>query len=808
MSDRPHHVIIRSKKTKKLNRNSQYNQKLKKNLNNIIKEIENLGKLTELPPHLYIKAIKLPPSERSMIDLQYIKYFLDHSKLADKFKMDNFKKESLDQLLTLCAAQLKYYHLEKDTILFRIGEEPDNFYLILNGKVGVLKPTPKQEEMTGLGYFQHLLNLKKTKEIFILKKTIEKNKLIFDIDYNDIDILSSIVMKILVEDYFSIGIKLAETRTIEDILKLCGFKVEYFGVFFDHERRNDKEYVERNERIILKNLPQFKNEIINRYRNLTSEAGNFTVTTYDYESIVELGNNFFFGDTALDKTTTRNATIKTVVDTDFCYLELDYYKSYLRNEKQRLTMKEVNFLINNFCFVNLTPHYFEKKFLNHFLYEEKYENEFIIKDGQEAKFVYFIKEGICDVYTNKNVFEIHNLISYLAQLDTDPKFNVNNILLECQNDYHSLKDKLSQIVKTKIFCVNNIDILGLESIFFGLNYLYNVKTISKQVKYYKLELKFLLEIMQEEPTCYYICKSDCIKKINILIQRLTDLNRTKIEMIDSNETVNVKKLQSELELKKEEKQLEFGQIDFEKNKIKMNNEFKKSFNLERDYYSIKKASTKILFSPKKEIKINFNQNQFENNSILPFIPRNLRNSTSIRTNNSIEPSKKLFISKFGFPKEKVLIRQLEKELQNDKLFYILHPKTNKYIEEILEDDKNFFFQTTKKKLNVSRNKTERNKRYTNYSNEENIYNNSKYISTNSNTSNYFPTSTKFTVESTINNDDDDIPFINKNYKPLKSYSGRFMKEKALNYKKYKMRMTTEDLWEYTNRERNTKTNMH
>jgi hypothetical protein len=101
-------------------------------------------------------------------------------------------------------------------------------------------------------------------------------------------------MKILVEDYFSIGIKLAETRTIEDILKLCGFKVEYFGVFFDHEKRNDKEYVEKNERIILKNLPNFKNEIINKYRNLTSESGTFTITTYDYECIVELGNSFFF----------------------------------------------------------------------------------------------------------------------------------------------------------------------------------------------------------------------------------------------------------------------------------------------------------------------------------------------------------------------------------------------------------------------------------------------------------------------------------------------------------------------------------
>ena len=84
--------------------------------------------------------------------------------------------------------------------------------------------------------------------------TDEKNTNVFNVDYNDIDILNSIVMKILVEDYFSIGIKKTETRTIEEILKLCGFKVEYFGVFFDHERRNDKEYVAKNERIILKHL--------------------------------------------------------------------------------------------------------------------------------------------------------------------------------------------------------------------------------------------------------------------------------------------------------------------------------------------------------------------------------------------------------------------------------------------------------------------------------------------------------------------------------------------------------------------------
>ena len=127
--------------------------------------------------------------------------------------------------------------------------------------------------------------------------------------------------------------------------------------------------------------------------------------------------SFFFVDTALDKTTTRNVTIQTVTDTDLCYWELDYYKTYWRNEKQRLTMKEV-FLLTNFCFQTINQHHFEKKFLNYFLYEEKYQNDFIIKDNQPSKFVYFVKEGTCDV----------NLISYLNQLEIVPKFNVRKIL--------------------------------------------------------------------------------------------------------------------------------------------------------------------------------------------------------------------------------------------------------------------------------------------------------------------------------------------------------------------------------------------
>ena len=793
---------INRKKSRRFRKNS-INQRLKKNLNNIIKEIYNLGKLTELPPQLYIKALKIEPKDRTMRDLQYIKYFLDHSKLADKFKLDNFKKESLDQIFTQCAAQLKYFHLEKETILFRIGEEPDNFYMILDGKVGVLKPTPKNEEMSGLQYFQHLLYLKKQKEIYILKKTIEKNKEIFDVDFNDIDILNSIVMKILVEDYFSIGIKKTETRTIEEILKLCGFKLEYFGIFFDHERRKDKEYVEKNERIILKNLPNIKKDLVLKYKILTNETTVFQITTFYYESIVELGNNFFFGDTALDKVTTRNATIKTVNDTDFCYLELDYYKSYLRNEKQRLTMKEVNFLVSNFCFQTVNQHHFEKKFLNHFLYEEKYQNDFIIKDNQPAKFVFFIKEGTCDVYINKNVFEIHNLISYLSQLETDPKFNVQNILLTYKNDFFSLKDQMNRIQKTKIFCINNCDCIGLESIFFGLNYLYNVKVTSRNIKYYKLELKYLLEIIQEDANCYYIGKRDCEKKLNILIQRLTDLNQTKMEMIDSKETVNLNHLQIEKELNKSEKQLEFGEENYEKNKLKMSNEYQKKFNLDVHYHSIKKVSTKKV-SPKKDLKINILKQKKSN--LLPFIPK-INNLNTLKTNDIVQVQKSEIFSpgKFGFVKEKNMIRNLQKQfLQEDKLFLTLNPNLTKRMSNILDEKETniFFYQTHKKRTydNKFKGLSEKLKKHHTYiSSDENLntYTNINTLTNTITNSNYIINSTRsqMTITSSINNDDDNS-YIPKIFKPLKTYNGKFIKEKAVNYKNFKKKMTSEDLWDY------------
>ena len=810
----------------KIKRNSLLNQKIKKNLNNIIKEIENIGKLGDLQVEDYIKAMKIPPIDRKIKDLAYIKKFLEKSALAQKFKGDNFNEESLDQILTSCAAQLKYFHLEKDKVLFKIGEEPDNFYLILNGKIGILKPFSYYSEMTGLEYFYHIEQLKKNNEMYILKQTLEKNYTVFKYDYNDINIVSTVVMKILIEDYFSFGINHYNSRTIEEILKICGFKENYFNVLFDSCLKDDKEYVSKMERIILKKIPKVKKRLIEKYRHLSSESGKFRVTLFEYKTILELGNNFFFGDTALDKTTTRNATIKTVEDTDFCYLELDYYISYLKDEKRRLTMKEVLFLVDNFFFKNISPQYFEKKFLNQFIYEEKYKSEFIVRENEPAEFIYFIKKGTCDIYMKKNIFEIYNLICYLSQLETDPNFNIN----ECfdsnfKNDFFTLQNQFKEVKKIKLFNLNIIDVIGLESIYFGLNYLYNVKVTSETITYYKIELKHLMSILQDEPICYFDFKSDSFNKVNILIQRLKNLNKTNMELIDDKETIRIKSIEKDKENEKKSNKnidFEFGESNYQKQNFKMKNQFNKKFGLIKDNQIMRKITTfsQILKQPSKKILNNLKQN-LKSLSPLPSINNN-NNLNTIQTysNSNINEenlSEKKNKNK-GLINEKNMLKKIKKQKEDDDKFFItLNSKngSNNSFRKIFSDSENMNMESnnnyclpnslrlkkSKSKINNLKyqklttikssdmiDKKSRNNPFSINTDFNFCKTMNKNINSNENNNN--------SNENNNNNNNNEYKMQNYTFRGKKNNYGKIYRTKYNFYKKYKLKMTSDDLFLY------------
>ena len=191
--------------------------------------------------------------------------------------------------------------------------------------------------------------------------------------------------------------------------------------------------------------------------------------------------------------------------------------------------------------------------------------------------------------------------------------------------------------------------------------------------------------------------------------------------------------------------------------------------------------------------------QPERTNVLPFIPKK-NNLTQNKVSNSllIEQKNKIFSpGKFGFAKEKNMIRNLQKQFKDeDKLFITLHPNLTRRVSNILDEKETniFFYQTHKKrtynnKFRVLSNKGKKNKTYN--STDEHF---KTYTNTNTNTnSNYYGNSTRSQISSSIDNDNSIVP---KYYKPLKSYNGKFMKEKIYNYKQFKIKMNREDPWNY------------
>ena len=508
---------------------------LKNNIDNIVQDINELGNNIETHTERIIQALKTLPEERTIDDLACLKYFLEESQLANKFKTDNLSKESLDKIFTLCSSQMKYLYLPSDEILFRIGDEPDKFYIILEGKIGILKPIIRKDEMTGIEYFHHIKNLKKNNEDYLLNLTLTKNNDVFQINPEDFDNLNLIILKILIEDYLNLLDKNSDT-SIEDICELCLLDRNFFGIKLDLEQKSDKEYMISFEKTIYKKVSFIDRDMLQKYRNLSNNNIKWPVSIVEYKKFLELGNQNFFGDSALDKKTTRNATIQTVTNTHFCYLELVHYTYYLRDEKQKLTMREIDFLVKNFFFQGIINQYFEKKFLNFFVYEEVYKNEIIFRENNPVDYVYFIKEGSCEIFINKNILEIHDMINYLSELIKHKNIVQTNIRVK--NDYFSIQDQFEDIQRIKLLYAEIKDTLGAESLYFGLNYIYSAKVSSRICKYYKIATKELMKIFEEESSCIPLYQNESFRKINVIINRLIELNQSRIEMIDKQETIN------------------------------------------------------------------------------------------------------------------------------------------------------------------------------------------------------------------------------------------------------------------------------
>jgi len=428
--------------------------------------------------------------------------------------------------------------LRRDEILFRIDDIGDKFYIILQGRIGVLKPIKKQKLSTYKNYYNFLLNLIEIKEPYLFKLNLKANSDIFFSSLEEFNKYKKIIKKLkLVQILYD---PKTETHNLIDRLKENIDLDNNPFKLTESKLRNMLLQDEKNflfdTRKLLEALPE-EIELFTKYHSLIdfcTELKYFNF--YEYNHFIELRTREFFGDFALDSgDKKRTATIIANEDTVLGCISSDTYMKYIQAEKVKYRNKDIVLLNNFFIFKEIKHIHFEKNYFSDFAPFEYEKDQIIFKQGDQIDKLHIIKSGAIDLFFTANLIEINNLIKNLILKAKEMKIFSRN---KAQEMLDSLYDGLNisnksasyfeSLVKKKTYLLYSClkgESPGIESLMLNIPFLYKAVIKSDRCKIFKLDsekLNFILYSYQE-------CKKEYFnvvqKKIEEILNRLFNIKR-------------------------------------------------------------------------------------------------------------------------------------------------------------------------------------------------------------------------------------------------------------------------------------------
>ena len=509
-----------------------------------------LNDLTKVP-------CKLPKSNIIEVVSVFIRHSTLINKLESSYKWKN--EEELNNLCNLISKTLSYEKHKKGDIIFKIGDNGNKFYFILNGYVSILKmkEIPKIK-MSYLQYFNLCLRLLKEKENYILEETLKKNSALVPIkSIEQLNKLYIIIFKkklyenIITEyihnnntliSFFTsnkeslekYNIDLKELHPLEDLDKIQEWKsylikrikptkddISYFDIY--------KEYIIRN------------NETIN-------------ITYYVYEDFLYLGAGFYFGENALEKGNIytggkRNATIRAETDVVCASMKRVDYLNIIEPKKRMEKMKEIKFIHSNFFFKNISLYLFEKNYFHLFSACEYKKDDVVFNMGYPLQNLIFIKEGEVSYNINSSLVNFQNLIKniyeYIFKNEIFQKLQPNkqNKILNIEtinqlkgyiNDpvFRKLKgfsfkfiEEFNKKRNFKIATSGENDILGIEELYLNIPCITKVTVLSKKLVCYQINKEHIEQILISEEDIALPFLNASVNKIIVLLQRLQNIKQ-------------------------------------------------------------------------------------------------------------------------------------------------------------------------------------------------------------------------------------------------------------------------------------------
>ena len=595
-----------------------------------------------------IIKLKIPPEKRTIRDILRIKTYIDQSRIGISYNEEFTDKDIAEKLINFLCIEMRYKKFQKDEVIFRIGDPPDSFYSIILGKVNILKPIPKKQYLTGNQYFLYLMNMRKQKEQYIFNLCIKNNKKNYVIEESYIELIHYIYLVTYLEYIKTVGDREIDFDKILDLLDLTP---EELGL--EPDKVTDNFYVNDHIKSIKRRIPTISKSDIDKYSFINEHFFRKEVIIYEYKKFLELNSNDYFGDSAIETNTPRNATIVAEEETDMAFLSNKLYLAQIASEKSILLEKKISTLHSSYFLSKVKYHKFAKNYYNWFVYEKYIKNDTLFYEGENIKYLFFIQEGSVELTTSKSMNEIESLINILldkkgnivgTKLIGNQKALNDSESIENQNDNNSNSFNYSKInsesddflnylnmkQKNKLIILNNNEDIGIISFLLGTKYISTCTVISKFAKIYKIELDYLNQILKNE----FDCREEFIRrmknKLQLLRERIFKINNLKVIMTDAK--LNRIKLKRKLEYEKQILESNSSKIKTSINYDKLNNilyhknENNSSSGLNK---SIDKYKTKL-----DGINLPLlNNNKYKNKFTLPSL--NYKNESAKRSLNPI-----------------------------------------------------------------------------------------------------------------------------------------------------------------------------
>ena len=298
----------------------------------------------------------------------------------------------------------------------------------------------------------------------------------------------------------------------------------------NHETVNSYEHLSTQIEAKLPFVPPF---LLNKYKFVVDKNTKKNIKLIKYTRVLILGNNEFFGESAMGENEKRNATIRVLEDSYIGYLSANLYKTNFFAEKKLAMQNKVHFLNTRFFLKYINLKRFSKKYFNLFVYEKYLHGYTLFRENEELNYVYFIEDGLVELSSTKTMLEIEIFLKGLEEkyLLKDEENNLKYKALKSRTK--DLEDYLNKTQKSKILIVGRNETLGIESFFYGIPYFATAKIVSQRAKIFKISVEQLSQILNIEKDCLSSLRNLVLNKAKILQKRLFSMNNTKLILLDN-----------------------------------------------------------------------------------------------------------------------------------------------------------------------------------------------------------------------------------------------------------------------------------